>query len=42
LQSMNGPTLLRAALGLNVGVADAQRLYWVAALLQASQQLCHS
>jgi hypothetical protein len=42
LQSMNGQTLLHSALGLAVGVSDAQRLYWVAALLQASQQLCRS
>lgn len=42
LQSMNGPTLLHSALGLDVGVSDAQRLNWVAALLQAAQQLCHS
>jgi hypothetical protein len=42
LQSMNAQTLLHSALGLAVGVSDAQRLNWVAALLQASQQLCHS
>jgi hypothetical protein len=42
LQSMNGQTLLHSALALGVGVGDAQRLYWVAALLQAAQQLCHA
>jgi hypothetical protein len=42
LQSMNGQALLHSALGLDVGVSDAQRLNWVAALLQAAQHLCHS
>jgi hypothetical protein len=42
LQSMRGQTLLHSALGLAVGASDAQRLNWVAALLQAAQQLCHT
>jgi hypothetical protein len=42
LQSMNGQTLLHSAMELAVGESDARRLNWVAALLQAAQQLCHT
>jgi hypothetical protein len=42
LQSMNGESLLHSALGLPVVGRDAKSTYWVAALMRASRQLCHS
>jgi hypothetical protein len=41
-QSMNGQSLMHSALGLSVDIQSAKSIYWVAALLRASQQLCHS
>jgi hypothetical protein len=39
-QSLNGQSLLHSALGLSVD--SPERIYWVAALMRASRQLCHS
>jgi hypothetical protein len=39
-QSLNGLSLLHSALGLSVD--SPKSIYWVAALMRASQQLCHS
>jgi hypothetical protein len=41
-QSMNGQSLMHSALGLGLSVERAKNIYWVDALLRASQQLCHS
>lgn len=42
MQSTNGLALLRAGLDLSVTVSEARTLYWVDALLRASEELCHS
>jgi hypothetical protein len=39
-QYMNGQSLLHSALSLPVD--SPERIYWVAALMRASRQLCHS
>jgi hypothetical protein len=41
-QRMNGPTLLSSVLALPVGSDSAENIYFVSALMRASQQLCHS
>ena len=41
-QRMNGQTLLYSALAHPVGSDSAENIYWVSALMRASQQLCHS
>ena len=41
-QRMNGPTLLYSALAHPVGSDSAENIYWVSALMRASQQLCRS
>ena len=41
-QRMNGQTLLYRALALTVGSDSTENIYWVSALIRASQQLCHS
>lgn len=41
-RSLNGQSLLHSALGLPIGVQDAKEVYWSAALMRASRQLCHS
>jgi hypothetical protein len=41
-QRMNGPTLLSSVLALPVGSDSGENIYFVSALMRASQQLCHS
>ena len=41
-QRMNGQTLLYSVLALPVGNDSAENIYFVSALMRASQQLCHS
>jgi len=41
-QRMNGPSLLYRALALTAGSDSAENIYFVSALMRASQQLCHS
>ena len=41
-QRMNGHNLLSSVLALPVGSDSAENIYFVSALMRASQQLCHS
>src|SRR6516165_4053518 len=41
-QRMNGQNLLSSVLTLPVGSDSAENIYFVSALMRASQQLCHS
>ena len=41
-QRMNGQNLLSSVLALPVGSDSAENIYFVRALMRASQQLCHS